>query len=53
MNDWESQFKKRNQYIRDLVRKGVPHHFRGIVWQLLCGADQSPEKALYSEYMKV
>ncbi|XP_077301683.1 ecotropic viral integration site 5 [Arctopsyche grandis] len=52
VNDWEVQWKKRNQYIRDLVRKGVPHHFRAIVWQLLCGADQSPEKKLYSEYMK-
>lgn len=44
----------RNQpCIKELVRKGVPHHFRGIVWQLLCGAHDSPDKKQYAEYIKV
>nr|CAD7570155.1 unnamed protein product [Timema californicum] len=38
--------------ISDLVRKGVPHHFRGIVWQLLCGAHDSPVKKQYADYIK-
>lgn len=53
VNDWENFKKKKPQYIKDMVRKGIPHHFRAIVWQLLCSADQAPEKQLYSEYMKV
>lgn len=53
VNDWESHWKKRNQFVRELVRKGVPHHFRGIVWQLLCSAHESPDKKQYAEYIKV
>ncbi|KAJ8039201.1 Ecotropic viral integration site 5-like [Holothuria leucospilota] len=37
----------------ELVRMGVPHHFRGIVWQLLCNAYNSPLKAKYAEYLKM
>ncbi|XP_049809443.1 ecotropic viral integration site 5 ortholog isoform X1 [Schistocerca nitens] len=51
-NDWENYWKKRNPFVRELVRKGVPHHFRGIVWQLLCGAHDSPVKKQYADYIK-
>lgn len=53
VSNWETEWKRRNQFVRDLVRQGVPHHFRGIVWQLLAGVDQSPEKKLYASYIKV
>ncbi|KAG7154430.1 Ecotropic viral integration site 5 ortholog-like, partial [Homarus americanus] len=36
----------------ELVRKGIPHHFRGITWQLLCSAHNSPEKGKYAEYLR-
>ncbi|KAG7313303.1 hypothetical protein JYU34_000413 [Plutella xylostella] len=52
VSNWETEWKRRNQFIRDLVRQGVPHHFRGIVWQLLAGVDCSPEKKLYASYIK-
>jgi len=32
--------------------KGIPHHFRGVVWPLLCGANDSPAKSQYAEYIK-
>ena len=51
-NDWDNFWKKRNPFVRELVRKGIPHHFRGIVWQLLCGAHDSPVKKQYAEYIK-
>lgn len=51
-NDWDNYCKKRNSFVRELVRKGVPHHFRGIVWQLLCGAHDSPVKKQYADYIK-
>lgn len=51
-NDWDTFWKKRNQFVRDLVRKGIPHHFRGIVWQLLCGAHDSAVKKSYADYIK-
>ncbi|XP_043469152.1 ecotropic viral integration site 5 ortholog isoform X1 [Leptopilina heterotoma] len=50
--DWDNQWKKRKDFIKDLVRQGVPHHFRGIVWQLLCGAHDSPVKKQFAEYIK-
>lgn len=40
-------------FLQELVRMGIPHHFRGIVWQLLCNAYNSPLKAKYAEYLKM
>lgn len=37
---------------QDLVRRGIPHHFRGIAWQLLCDAHESSDKPKYADYMK-
>lgn len=39
--------------VQDLVRKGIPHHFRAIVWQLLCSAQNLPIKDQYSELLKM
>ena len=39
--------------LQELVRKGIPHHFRGIVWQLLCNAHISPAREAYAEYIKM
>ncbi|CAH2103511.1 unnamed protein product [Euphydryas editha] len=52
VSNWETEWRRRNQFVRDLVRQGVPHHFRGIVWQLLAGVDSSPDKKLYASYIK-
>ncbi|XP_013179511.1 PREDICTED: ecotropic viral integration site 5 ortholog isoform X2 [Papilio xuthus] len=48
--NWDSECRRRRHFIRDLVRQGVPHHFRGMVWQLLAGAKASDK--LYSSYIK-
>lgn len=50
--DWANTYKKRNAYVKDLVRKGIPHHFRGVVWPLLCWANDSPAKSQYADYIK-
>ncbi|XP_050509320.1 ecotropic viral integration site 5 ortholog isoform X1 [Diabrotica virgifera virgifera] len=52
VNDWENNWKKQNAQIRELVRRGIPLHFRAIAWQLLCKATDSPEKKQYAEYIK-
>lgn len=51
VNDWDC-VKKKAAYLKDLVRKGIPHEFRGIAWQLLLGVHDSPAKHRYAEYMK-
>ncbi|XP_055372066.1 ecotropic viral integration site 5 ortholog [Condylostylus longicornis] len=51
VNDWEGNVKRKNSAIPELVRKGIPRHFRPIVWQLLCGASES-EKKKYADYLK-
>ena len=38
---------------QDLVRRGIPHHFRGLAWQLLCGAHTSQAKDQYAELLKL
>lgn len=52
VNDWETWNKRKSTQLKELVRKGIPHHFRGITWQLLCSAHNSPEKAKYAEYLR-
>ncbi|XP_021111027.1 ecotropic viral integration site 5 protein homolog isoform X5 [Heterocephalus glaber] len=53
VNEWEDVRKKKEKQVKDLVRKGIPHHFRAIVWQLLCSAQSMPIKDQYSELLKM
>lgn len=51
VTDWEVAQKRKNPTVKELVRKGIPHHFRAIVWQLLCGASEA-DKRQYADYIK-
>ncbi|XP_011443847.3 ecotropic viral integration site 5 ortholog isoform X1 [Magallana gigas] len=51
VNDWDNA-RKKTSLIKELVRRGIPHHFRGLAWQLLLGVHDSPHKQLYVEYLK-
>ncbi|XP_062138640.1 ecotropic viral integration site 5 ortholog isoform X4 [Drosophila sulfurigaster albostrigata] len=51
LNDWEGALKRKNPCVRELVRRGIPHHFRAIVWQQLSGAAEADKKQ-YAEYIK-
>ncbi|XP_040215959.1 ecotropic viral integration site 5 protein homolog isoform X3 [Rana temporaria] len=53
VNEWEEVYRKKEKPIKELVRKGIPHHFRAIVWQLLCNAQNMPIKEQYSELLKM
>ncbi|XP_056133380.1 ecotropic viral integration site 5 protein homolog isoform X2 [Lampris incognitus] len=53
VNEWEEVRKKKEKQLKDLVRKGIPHHFRAIVWQLLCNAQNMPIKDQYSDLLKM
>lgn len=53
VKNWEIESKKRPQYINDLVRKGIPSHFRTIAWQLLSKADIQAVHEKYAEYMRM
>ncbi|XP_062594770.1 ecotropic viral integration site 5 ortholog-like isoform X2 [Saccostrea cucullata] len=51
VNDWDNA-RKKTSLIKELVRRGIPHHFRGLAWQLLLGVHDSPHKQQYVEYLK-
>ncbi|XP_052850676.1 ecotropic viral integration site 5 ortholog isoform X4 [Drosophila gunungcola] len=51
LNDWEGALKRKNPCVGELVRRGIPHHFRAIVWQQLSGAAEADKKQ-YAEYIK-
>ncbi|XP_053549971.1 ecotropic viral integration site 5 protein homolog isoform X1 [Bombina bombina] len=53
VNEWEEVYKKKEKQIKELVRKGIPHHFRAIVWQLLCNAQNMAIKDQYSDLLKM
>jgi len=48
-----SQSVSSSPFPQDLVKEGIPHHFRAIVWQLLCNAQNMPIKDQYSELLKM
>lgn len=49
LKNWD---KRKTGNIKELVRQGIPHHFRGMAWQVLCGAHQSQDKARYSSLLR-
>lgn len=52
VNDWDAATKRKTSpTVKDLVRRGIPHYFRAIVWQLLCGASEADKKQ-YADYIK-
>ncbi|XP_055896566.1 EVI5-like protein isoform X4 [Biomphalaria glabrata] len=51
INDWDS-VKKKPTFLKELVRKGIPHEFRGMAWQMILGVNDSPYKQEYAEHMK-
>lgn len=51
MTDWEGSVRRKNPSVKELVRKGIPHHFRAIAWQLLCCASEA-DKRQYADYIK-
>uniref|UniRef100_A0A8C3MYC5 Uncharacterized protein n=1 Tax=Geospiza parvula TaxID=87175 RepID=A0A8C3MYC5_GEOPR len=53
VNEWDEWRKKKEKLLKELIRKGIPHHFRAIVWQLLCSAAELPLKAQYSELLRM
>ena len=42
VHQWETFKKKDAAFVRDMVRKGIPSHYRGILWQYLCDAQLPP-----------
>uniref|UniRef100_A0A672NS71 Ecotropic viral integration site 5 like n=1 Tax=Sinocyclocheilus grahami TaxID=75366 RepID=A0A672NS71_SINGR len=53
VNEWDEWRRKKDKLLKELLRKGIPHHFRAIVWQLLCNATDMPVKNQYSELLKM
>uniref|UniRef100_A0A1I7ZJC2 Rab-GAP TBC domain-containing protein n=1 Tax=Steinernema glaseri TaxID=37863 RepID=A0A1I7ZJC2_9BILA len=52
VKNWETELRKRPNYVKDLVKQGVPQHFRTITWQLLSCANAASIHDVYSEYMR-
>lgn len=57
VKSWEVEMKRRPNCVRELVRRGVPQHFRTIAWQLLSGAAQQQQSSptvhdLYASYLR-
>ncbi|XP_048847522.1 EVI5-like protein isoform X2 [Brienomyrus brachyistius] len=53
VSEWDEWRRKKDKLLKELIRKGIPHHFRAIVWQLLGNATDMPVKQQYSELLKM
>ncbi|KAI6173433.1 Ecotropic viral integration site 5-like protein [Aphelenchoides besseyi] len=52
VKSWESEMRKRPTCVKEFVRRGIPQHFRTIVWQLLTAASAASIHDQYSEYLR-
>uniref|UniRef100_A0A914WGV7 Rab-GAP TBC domain-containing protein n=1 Tax=Plectus sambesii TaxID=2011161 RepID=A0A914WGV7_9BILA len=52
VKNWQVEYKKRPSYIKDMVKQGIPCHFRTIAWQLLSGADVAAIHDAYAIHMR-
>ncbi|KAM4643846.1 EVI5-like protein [Amazona ochrocephala] len=52
VNAWDEWRKRKEKLLKELIRKGIPHPFRAVVWQLLCGAAALPVRGQYSELLR-
>lgn len=52
LKHWDMGGKRKMTNVKELARKGIPHHFRGMAWQVLCGAHESSDKSKYSAYLR-
>uniref|UniRef100_A0A915DNN6 Rab-GAP TBC domain-containing protein n=1 Tax=Ditylenchus dipsaci TaxID=166011 RepID=A0A915DNN6_9BILA len=52
IKSWESEMKRKPNCVKELVRRGVPQHFRTIAWQLLSNAKSQQIHDLYTEYLR-
>lgn len=53
ISSWNDIFRRKPKNVKNLVRKGIPNALRGMVWQLLCGARDSPLKEKYPLLIEV
>ncbi|KAI1724536.1 rab-GTPase-TBC domain-containing protein [Ditylenchus destructor] len=52
IKSWECEMKRRPNCVKELVRRGIPQHFRTIAWQLLSNAKSQQTHELYTEYLR-
>ncbi|XP_068694780.1 EVI5-like protein isoform X1 [Montipora foliosa] len=52
IGNWNDALRKRPKFVQDMVRRGIPNALRGMVWQLLSGARDSPLKDQYPQIIK-
>ncbi|MEE6528592.1 hypothetical protein FKM82_031092, partial [Ascaphus truei] len=50
---WEEWTRRKEKLLKELLRKGIPHHFRAMVWQMLCSASEMPVKRQYAELLRM
>ncbi|XP_040202241.1 EVI5-like protein isoform X2 [Rana temporaria] len=50
---WEEWTRRKEKLLKELIRKGIPHHFRVMVWQMLCNATDMPVKKQYADLLRM
>ncbi|XP_018109111.1 EVI5-like protein isoform X2 [Xenopus laevis] len=50
---WEEWTRRKEKLLKELIRKGIPYHFRAIVWQMLCNATDMPVKKQYADFLRM
>ncbi|KAM8973369.1 EVI5-like protein isoform 2-T2 [Pelodytes ibericus] len=50
---WEEWTRRKEKLLKELIRKGIPHYFRAMVWQMLCNASDMPVKKQYADLLRM
>ncbi|XP_030630599.1 ecotropic viral integration site 5 protein homolog [Chanos chanos] len=53
VKEWDDWSKRKVKQLKEMVRRGIPHHFRSVAWQLLCNSQNAPVRKQYSQLLKM
>ena len=53
LKNWEESEKRQAKLIKQLVRRGIPEHLRGMAWQLLSNSQNQELKEYYPSLITV
>lgn len=53
LKNWEEVSPKSNKLVKQMVRKGIPEHLRGMAWQLLSDSINPELKERYPTLITV
>ncbi|XP_062843359.1 ecotropic viral integration site 5 protein homolog [Trichomycterus rosablanca] len=51
VKNWDEWSKRKVKRLKEMIRKGIPHHYQAVMWEMLCDAQNLPVGEQYSKLL--